>query len=227
MPQAALNLAMLNQFSDLYIWKKDLNLNFVDLNNAAAQAFGFDDIDAAIGKSDYDIPSGLSEFSDVFRTHDTNVIKSAKTLKFLEIQPCANDSWKVLQVEKIPCIENGTITGVIGYSIDITKTYMQLDNFLLRNENYENNSIKNNKLMINLTLRESECLFFLLRKCTAKEIARILNLSYRTVEHYIDMLKLKFCCKTSLDLLQVAQNQGYFNIIPPSILQKQLSIVIG
>lgn len=226
MTQATSNLGMLNQLPDFYIWKKDLNLNFVDLNDSAARVFGFSDRDHALGKSDYDIPSGLVNFADIFRGHDMNVIQHNKPLKFLEIQPCANGTWKILHVEKFPSIVNGAINGVIGYSVDITKTYIQLDKFLSGNLKRENSSESISDSRIHLTLRESECLFFLLRKYTAKEIAIILNLSHRTIEHYIELLKLKFFCKTSVDLIHTAKMQGYSNIIPPSIMQKQLSIVI-
>lgn len=226
MPQTTLKMEMLDQFTDLYVWKKDLNLNFIDLNESAAKAFGFYDRRHAIGKSDFDIPSKLSQFANVFRSHDMNVIKNGKLAKFLEIQPCANNIWKILQVEKFPWVENGKVTGVIGYSTDITKYYIKLDNFLLKNESKMSDQQTSSDLKPNLSLREFECLFFLLRKCTAKEIANIFSLSYRTIEHYIETLKLKFNCKTSIDLIQKAKKLGYFNMIPHSIIQKQISIIV-
>lgn len=225
------NLTILNQFPDLCIWKKDVNFQFVDMNETAAQVFGFCDRRNALGKTDYDIPSKLANYAAIFRENDHKVIKNARLMKFLEIQPCANDEWKILHVVKKPYYENGLIAGVIGYSVDITKTYIKLEQFFvdqhhLEGKNKPKSSIFETVNIPKLSFREHECLFFLLRKCTAKEIANILKLSHRTVEDYIEELKLKFFCESKIELINKAKNLGYFNIIPPSIMQKQLSIIV-
>ncbi len=222
---ATLDFPTLNQLSDLFVWQKDINLNFVDLNQSAAAAFGFKNPSQARGKSDFDIPSKLAEFANVFREHDSWVMRYGKKLKLLEIQPCANDEWKVLHVVKEPYYENDKIAGVIGYSLDITNTYIKLDQILMRERKKIDPDFSAQKLKF-LTVRESECLFFLLRNCTAKQIASILNISYRTVEHYVEMLKVKFHCQTKPELIRKAMQLGYLNVIPPRIMQKQLSIII-
>ena len=51
-----------------------------------------------------------------------------------------------------------------------------------------------------LSLRERQCLHYLLEGNTAKEIARYLDLSYRTVEEYIANLKEKSGCRYLHDL---------------------------
>lgn len=77
-----------------------------------------------------------------------------------------------------------------------------------------------------LSSRESECLFYLLRGKTAKQIARLLNLSPKTVEHYIENIKLKFQCQTKSELISKAIEQGFTNIIPKSIVFEQLDDII-
>lgn len=52
-----------------------------------------------------------------------------------------------------------------------------------------------------LTPREKECLHWYRLGKTAKETARILNLSPRTVEGYLDNIKRKFGCRYKRDLL--------------------------
>ncbi len=52
----------------------------------------------------------------------------------------------------------------------------------------------------NLSLREQQCLNYLLAGKTAKEMAKYLNLSYRTVEEYIANLKEKLGCRHLHDL---------------------------
>jgi len=56
----------------------------------------------------------------------------------------------------------------------------------------------------NLTQRQEECLYYLAQGKTAKEIAIILNLSNRTVEHHLDAVKLKYCCTSRSDLISKA-----------------------
>ena len=224
------SLSNFNCFTDLYLWKKDVNLHFSDITDACAQLFGFQDREHALGKSDYDIPSALSKFADVFRENDKRVLQQKKKITFLEIQPCAQDQWKVFHVVKQPYYENNEITGIAGYCIDITKTYMKLDQFITGTKKrtlHQSSKILQPLCVENqLTLRESECLFFLLRRCTAIEIANILHLSCRTVEHHIEILKNKFNASNKKNLIETATHMGYFNLIPESILQKQVSIVV-
>jgi DNA-binding CsgD family transcriptional regulator len=54
---------------------------------------------------------------------------------------------------------------------------------------------------VNITPRESDCLYWLLKGCSAKEIAKVKCLSPRTIEQHVDSLKKKFGCKTSLELV--------------------------
>lgn len=57
-----------------------------------------------------------------------------------------------------------------------------------------------------LTHREYECFNFIVKGQSAKEIARSIGISPRTVEVFISNLKQKFACRTRLELLsKVAQ----------------------
>jgi DNA-binding CsgD family transcriptional regulator len=53
-----------------------------------------------------------------------------------------------------------------------------------------------------LAPREVECLLYLLRGHTAKQTARQLQLSYRTVEFYIANVKDKLHCRTRSKLIE-------------------------
>ncbi len=60
-----------------------------------------------------------------------------------------------------------------------------------------------------LSSRETECTYYLLKGLSAKEIAKILGLSYRTVElHLINIRKKLNCNKTSTLILKLI-NLGY------------------
>lgn len=54
---------------------------------------------------------------------------------------------------------------------------------------------------IKLSARELECLYHLCRGCTAKLTARELNISPRTVETYIESIRIKTGCSNKLEIL--------------------------
>jgi DNA-binding CsgD family transcriptional regulator len=57
------------------------------------------------------------------------------------------------------------------------------------------------KSKLHLSKRESECLHYLVQGKTAKQTAQILSISHRTVETYIENLKLKLKCKNKAELM--------------------------
>lgn len=63
--------------------------------------------------------------------------------------------------------------------------------------------ILSNHIISRLSLREMECIEFLLQRFSNKVIAAELNVSPRTVEDHIDNIKLKLCCKTKTKLVIV------------------------
>ena len=129
--------------------------------------------------------------------------------------------------------ENDIVQGIFAYCFDLTTAINKLSNLsgaeLWANDdklitNKANIGHKYKK--IDITERQAECLFFLLRGKTAKEIAKFLNISPRTVEDYIEMLKLKFSCQTKNELVTAALERGLFNMIPKKILETQLLLAI-
>jgi DNA-binding CsgD family transcriptional regulator len=55
---------------------------------------------------------------------------------------------------------------------------------------------------IKITQREIGCIIHLLQDKTAKETAQLLNLSHRTVESYIDNIKIKLNCDNKVELVR-------------------------
>ncbi len=65
----------------------------------------------------------------------------------------------------------------------------------------------NNK--IKLPKRQEQVLQYLIRGKSAKLIAKEMNVSFRTIQHYTEILKNKFHCKTKIELIETAFNQGF------------------
>ncbi|MBK2123784.1 response regulator transcription factor, partial [Fangia hongkongensis] len=59
-----------------------------------------------------------------------------------------------------------------------------------------------------------DCLAFLLRGFSSKEIANRLKLNVRTVEYHIANMRAKFNVKSKKLLVDKAMALGYFNFIP-------------
>lgn len=59
-----------------------------------------------------------------------------------------------------------------------------------------------------LTKRESDVLKYVVLGYTAKNIAKLLNVSFRTVESYIDFLKLKLRCNSKGEVILVTIKSG-------------------
>lgn len=54
-----------------------------------------------------------------------------------------------------------------------------------------------------LSKKKLECLYYLVRGKTAREIASILNISPRTVEHYLEDIKFKWGCCSKSSLIEL------------------------
>lgn len=73
---------------------------------------------------------------------------------------------------------------------------------------------KTKYLDIKLSKRQSECLYYLLRGKSAVAIAKILKLSPKTVEYYIDEIKNKMRCRNKAELIEKAIDNGYIEFNP-------------
>lgn len=62
---------------------------------------------------------------------------------------------------------------------------------------------------IKLTQREVSCVSYLLQNKTAQETADLMNISRRTVESYLENIKIKLDCDTKSELFAILRNNKY------------------
>jgi len=60
-----------------------------------------------------------------------------------------------------------------------------------------------------LTERQKDCLYYLVQGKTVKQIANILNLSPRTIEHHFDAIKAKYQCTSRSELIMLALKMDF------------------
>jgi PAS domain S-box-containing protein len=101
------------------IWYKDTKNNFVRVNPAAARAFGMA-VNEVEGKSTYDL---FPDFAETYYKDDLEVINSGKPkLAIIEPMTTASGEHLWVQTDKIPLRnEQGTITGILAFVVDITE----------------------------------------------------------------------------------------------------------
>lgn len=63
---------------------------------------------------------------------------------------------------------------------------------------------KENNNNFGLSKQQIECLHHLVKGMTAKQTAKRMGLSYRTVEFYIENIKAKLSCTSRVDLIEKA-----------------------
>jgi len=214
-------------------WKKDINSRFVEIGSEKAALIGFKKPEYAIGKTDYELPSKISELASIFIKNDKKTMEQKSTKNFCEVMYNSHNELRMYLVQKSPNLFQGQLIGTIGHALDITSIYGELNSFFLKDLRIFNKLITNSYTLvkdfndpIRLTDRQSECLFFLLRGKSSKEIASILNLSHKTVEHHLNMAKYKLNCGTKGELIDRSISLGFLNFIPISFFNYQFSIEI-
>ncbi len=96
----------------------------------------------------------------------------------------------------------------------MTKHFTQDSNIMAKAIHQPNLlSMANNSLKIQLSRRERECLALLLKGNSAKQTGRVLNLSPRTIESYLEAIKRKFDCRTKIEIISKLQTDALQHIL--------------
>ena len=171
------------------------------LNERNTEFCGFNSVNHAIGKKYF---SSLSvKTSKQIRQNDLEVIQTNQTKLFEETIFQEHDGIQHTLSIKSPWYdEDNKIIGLFGCSVVLGQDLLVeslsmmsklglLDRDMTRT--YSINSAQ-------LSLRQLQCAKLLVQGKTAKEIANQINLSTRTVEHYIHNIKLKLNCRNKTEV---------------------------
>jgi DNA-binding CsgD family transcriptional regulator len=179
------------------------------MNQQCVEICGFQSVDESLGKSLFDV-SDLESAAKLIS--NSNEVINENKIKIFEEQNIRNDgvSLQFLSVKSPWYNDVNKIIGTFGCSIvlgtqSLADSLQQISNLgLLNPNNYAfSNSIipciaHNNEI---LSDRESLCVLHLCKGFTMKETAKIVGLSPKTVETYIDRAKQKFKCKNKAELI--------------------------
>jgi PAS domain S-box-containing protein len=166
---------------------------FIDCNESEAKTFGFAKQDDLLGLSAFDIaPENIAV---CYQQNNQEVIKEEQPKITTEPVLLANGKEINFLSYKVPFRHlSNKILGIIGISFPINGSWLN------ENELAGSSLKKSNPL----SPRQMECLYYLSRGMTIKQIAKALILSPKTVEHHLDAIKLKLNCRTRYELVTKA-----------------------
>lgn len=201
-------------------WKNDQSI-YLGCSDGFAIIAGFSSKKDIIGLTDLQLP-WKSKASD-FTEEDRLVLQGQKTSTVQTLTIAKNERLTTVTRKTGIRGPNHEIVGVIGeIQVILERSRGEVDH-LDPSEKHIFNSIilsaeEIKKNFLGMPTREAECLYFLLRGFTAKEIGKKMGVASRTIEHYTDYLKVRFGVQNKAELLDKAIGLGYPSIFPESLL---------
>lgn len=160
----------------------------------------------------------------IFEQEDLLALKGE--IKVLSYQQY-NGDWKLLLGHKKPIIVQDNILGLLVNFIDVTHTglidifrFLSKDNHLCIQQSFSLIIDDHLPHRHHLSSREQECLFYLCRGFTYRQLSEILNISISTAQTHIENIKLKLKLHTKSELIDEAMRLGIHNILPHTLIRK-------
>lgn len=221
---------LIAQLPGYFLWK-DTGSRYLGGNFNTAKLFGFRSADELVGITDYDIKCPAVTCADRWVSQDRLLVESGQSLLALETEVYADGEPKTLLLQKLPMYDQDQqVVGVQCYCVDVdTGSVKDLSRKLLvSNRQYVLAGKKQSYPIVErypvegLSVRETECLFFLMRGKSARAIGSRLSLSGRTVEYYLIRLKNKLKCTNKAQLIEKAIDLDLLSYVPKSLFDRGL-----
>jgi DNA-binding CsgD family transcriptional regulator len=193
------------------IYCKNTHGAFLYLNETSIEATGFSSMKSAFGKSVFDI-SPKKNAREI--TENDELVMQANQIQLLEEHAVRNDGidYRFLTVKSPLYDDENNLMGIFGCSVmlnspafvDSLSTIIQMGLLYPAKNNNEIHQVLSEleNAGMHLSKREIDVLRFLIRGKTAIEIAAILGLSKRTVEHHLENMKEKLHVNSRSELIE-------------------------
>jgi DNA-binding CsgD family transcriptional regulator len=175
----------------IHIYTKDSKGAYLAANKTQAVSAGLQSAKDFIGIKDNDLC--WQQFATNYQQRDKRVMYENKTIHCLEPGITVNKQYiKCLSIKTPLRSKMGKAIGIMGITyFEPTIQPMAGNTGLLSNQ-------------------QVKCLDYLCKGKTTKQIAAIMQLSPRTVEHYITAIKNKMNCNSREELIKQAYDSGFF-----------------
>lgn len=227
---------IIQQFIDnvpIFIGAKDFTSQYLIGNDSFAKVLGIPSSQAVKGLYDNEFNCKVKKIAYLLMAEDALVMKQKCVVTILSYAFFAKNKPLLVFGKKYPLIDKKGATLGCGFCFqDVTNSqFINLAPVLsLRKTVYGNRQLGDQFSYIitesipeyNLSKRQIECLFHLLRGQSANDIAITLNIGKRTAETHIDAIKCKLGCDTKSQLIDKALSVGLLNYIPSSLIHRIL-----
>jgi DNA-binding CsgD family transcriptional regulator len=207
----------------LVVWMRP-DAQFMCANQQAMSAMGFTGLTQLVDRYPKDMKNESSKLHDQFVTNIRYIFQKQCSVVSVYSVYLANKRWALFIGEEQPLLDaNRSIIGVSSHTMEVTATPMAPHLAQLFMNHRKKGGIKLQQGLYhyseryedwNLSPRQGECLFWLLKRKSASEIGALLGLSKRTVESYIRLIKSKFQVHTLSELSDFADERGLQSYIP-------------
>lgn len=205
------HLEPLFELASVNVYSKDIKGCFMSSNQTMLEVNNIPSEQDILGATDYDL--AWKNQAPALIKNDQEVIQTNKAKTYIEPVWLNGKELHCYISHKRPLRTSlGKVIGVFGLS------------FLLDDENSSINTVNEITALSNsnlskqiqdlgeqpflrarhLTKRQMDCLYYLVKGMTIKQIANTLNLSPKTVEHYLDAVKVKLKCRNRTELITTA-----------------------
>ncbi|STX51710.1 transcriptional regulator LuxR [Legionella busanensis] len=180
-------------FKDFYLVKqipgflfiKDLQGRIVNASSDFIAATGYKTLRDVSGKTDFDLPWATHALE--YLRWDQEVAKGYLLMNHLEQHCHANSSYFEVVVNKSPLTNAaGEIIGIIGL-------------YTMSPQVKANDLLETN--LQTIYGQQKKCLKYVIQGLSAKEIAKKMDLSHRTIEYYLQILRRKLACRNKAELI--------------------------
>lgn len=194
----------------LCVWAKDKSFKYTYCNEYYAKIAGLDSPHQMLGKLDDNLP--WREQAQYYQKGDYGVFQGKIRVNVPEPRIEPNKIATILVTESQLLNKNGDCIGLVGSCIDISGQRLEQSNGFYNpiEKRYYLGDIFDN---IYLTCREIEVLKKILLGYTAKQTATTLKLSPKTVESYIDRIRIKLQATTKGDIIATSIKCGLTQLL--------------
>ncbi|WP_058477833.1 LuxR C-terminal-related transcriptional regulator [Legionella steigerwaltii] len=179
----SISMESLFSLPDWHVYHLDSEGKYVNCNEESCHFLELSQ-DELLYKTNFDFP--WKEHAAEWREHDLRVMSSQKSLEFVEVMIHQNNKYTLTAV-KSPVYIRNKVSGTLNLIKIDRKTPLA---------NISNDPI--------VSERELQCLYYLIKGFALKQIAYVLEISPRTVEHHINNAKSKLNCYHRSDLIEKA-----------------------
>jgi len=199
---------------------KNLESVYLGGNQLLAKCMGYDHPNDIVGLLDTDIKGEMCELAEHYVQQDKIVLSQDKQ-QHLDIGHYPNGELRIhMSTKKKLYDDNNQVIGTLFHCMKLQSSIINVlyhpiiklngPGFYIIGGQYKSYQLKK---------RESQCLFYLIRGYTAKEIAAKLYLSPKTIEYHIEQLKEKLHCKKRYELIEKEIHLGFNFHIPLDIFK--------